>query len=271
MLGVQVEDSKNKFSWLDVIQTPIQAKGKRVIGTPFPVEECLESNSLFTGERCLELFKSKGGLFHHVNPFSEHETERMPFCLQVNDEIRPSCSGGWCRSQTLYAKLLKYSPSKIILLHPHATRYGCDPYNDEVNWNEELSQDAFKDWAGMEKALRFGFEKLHEWRSIETNPTKENLEVVKEYYDKNYFGDKQTQNRRVFITFAANAHVILKRLNETNECLNNVVVVHIDLDDSMTTPYDDHISALSVEAFAAFSLLLESVIDVSNLENRGDF
>jgi len=270
MFSTQVEVRKGEFSWLDVIEAPIQAKGRRVVGVPFAVEECLEKNALLTAEKCLEVFKSKGGAFYSVNPFAENECEKRPFSLKIGDKVFPSCSGGWCRSQVLYTKLLKYFPEKIELLSPHATRYGCDPYNGEINWNKntdgEISTDAFKDWAGAERALRIGFENVHAWKYIESDPSKENLQELKQYYDQHYFGYESAQNRRVYITFAANAHVILNRLNETNKSLDNAVVVHIDLDDSMTNPYDARISKLSIEAFQAFSLLLESVLDVSDLE-----
>lgn len=257
----------SSFSWLDVIKEPIKAKGRRVDGTPFSVEECFESDPSTTGRKCLELFKSKGGLFHSVNPFSHESEEKIPFKILLGDEVRPGCSGGWCRSQALYKKLSEFAPKQIKLLSPHATRYGCDPYNGQVNWNEEVSPDAFEDWAGTEKVLRFGFENLSKWKQLESNPTVENLKVVKEYYDRHYFADKLDQNRRVYITFAANAHVVLKRLIETNQKLDHVVVVHIDLDDSMTVPYNEKlISALSVEAFEAFSRLLDSVLDLTELK-----
>ncbi|MBA3237150.1 MAG: hypothetical protein H0T62_02220 [Parachlamydiaceae bacterium] len=255
------------FSWLEAIKTPLQAKGKRIDGTPFSVEESLEDDFLMTGRKCVDRFIEKGGLFHSVNPFSLHENEKLPFSILLNDEIRPSCSLGWCRSQVLFTKLSEFAPYKITLLHPHATRYGFDPYNDQVNWDEESVPDEFNAWSVKEKVTRIGYENLSEWKKLEEGHIPEDLKPIKEYYDRYFTVDNENQNRRVYITFAANAHVILKRLNEVNKKLDNVVVVHIDLNDLITSPHDNLIPALSVQAFAAFSLLLDNVLDLSALKD----
>lgn len=247
-----------------------RAKGERV-DTPFVVQKDLQSNSETTGKKCLKNFKAKGGTFITLNPFEKKPT---PFVLLPGDIVYPGCSAGFCRSQTLWALLAPYR-SSITLFAPHATRYGCDPFNGKVNWrgHENLShlKDEFVAWAGYPKILRFGYDRLPRWKKMGSNPTAKDLAKITEYYDEHYYGpfsvSKELRGgRRVYITFAVNAHVLLYRLNQNHEELHDVVVVHIDLDDLISKPLSEwNTHARSEFTYKKMAKLLESVLDFSLL------
>lgn len=71
--------------------------------------------------------------------------------------------------------------------------------------------------------------------------------------------------RRVYITFAQNAHVLLNRLNQTNEDLGNVAIVGIDIDDLIDKPLDQNVPCKSQMAYAIFAQILQELIDFSHL------
>lgn len=241
----------------------------RYVNTPFRVEEDLELNGETTGEKCLKAFLTKGGELHHLDPNKVKASDR--FVLLSGDIVYPSCSGGFNRSQTLWSILFKYNTS-ISLLLPHATRLGFDPYNDKVNWHKntekEQEADEFELWFQHKKVARFGYEKFKELAE-EKNPPNEKLSEIKKYYSENYFGpvsipEGKSRNRRVYITFAQNAHAIIHRLNQSNADLRNVLVVSVDLDDYVDKPLDK-VKGKSQAAYAAFEKILRDLIDFSRL------
>ncbi len=233
------------------------------VNTPFRVDETLEQNDETKGKRCLETFIAKGGQFHHLDP---NRVDR--FVLFPNDIVYPSCSAGYNRSQTLFVILSNFS---ITLFAPHATRLGFDPYNDKANWHvnkeKDKEADGFAKWANRERETRFGFD--HFKYLFDENPSIETLREIRKYFDDHYFGpsigNEMKDRRRVYITFAQNAHVIIHRLNQTNEELNHVVVVSIDLDDYIGKPLDANVGSNSEIAFAIFSQILMRLIDVTQL------
>lgn len=242
----------------------------RYVDTPFRVDETLEKKEETKGKVCLETFQEKGGFFYHLDP--NKVTEKDRFVLLTGDIVYPSCSAGFNRSQTLHA-LLSYFLNSIILFEPHATRRGFDPYNDQANWHinkaKEKQPDEFKLWAQKEKAPRFGFDQF-EYLMDEHDPSPEILNAIRKFYDEHYFGAGSITNnfegqRRVYITFAQNVHVILHRLNQNNADLNNVVVVSIDLDDYIDKPQEKIIASKSQAAYAIFAQILRELIDFSQL------
>lgn len=54
----------------------------------------------------------------------------------------------------------------IVLHPPHATRYGFDPYNGEMNWKQNFpspDDDEFIQWAKIPKSTKFGWDLFQEW------------------------------------------------------------------------------------------------------------
>ncbi len=247
--------------------------------TPFRVDKNFENNKATKGKICLKAFTAKGGKYVHLDP--KKKQKKVPaFALLPNDIVFPSCAAGFNRSQTLYAILAKFTPS-ITLIAPHATRMGFDPFNDKANWRTNLDfetdSDGFFLWAGHNKVQRFGFDRFGHLQR-ELNPPPEDLpqEVlleIRKYYDENYFGPSSIPlqlkgRRRVYITFAANAHVIIHRLNQANLHLRDVIVVGINLDDFIHRPRQKEIVPKSPEAYAAFEQLIRQVLDFSQLSNN---
>lgn len=249
-----------------------RAKGCR-LGTPFVVCTFLEQNSITSGVSCMQTFRDKGGNFVTLNPFSSKPTT---FEVKRNDRIFISCSAGFRRSQTLWVLLLPYADKGVIHLSPpHATRYGCDPYNGEVNWHENDEEenkpgDEFELWSGFPKSQRLGFEKLDEWKAkLNASPKESVLSEITQYYNDHYYAppyESLDEGRRIYITFAANTHVHFHRLNESNQILTNVTVVHLDLDDLITKPLEEwNTDRASFKAYQNFAELLKQVIDCSQL------
>src|SRR5690349_18231002 len=89
----------------------------------------LEANPNTSRKRCVEQFISKEGFIHYIQ-----DLKSFPDKIQLNqgDAVYPVCSGGFCRSQTLWA-LLKPLADQIVLFPPHAARVGWDPYNGQLN------------------------------------------------------------------------------------------------------------------------------------------
>jgi hypothetical protein len=148
-------------------------------------------------------------------------------------------------------------------MQPHATRYGFDPYNYQVNWHRskiESSFDEFYQWCGFDKSDRFGFSEFEELRDCH-EVSKDQLDKIRDYYTKHYYGSSASK-RRVYISFDKNTHVILSRLNESNQSLENVVVYHFPFGDKVTHPDPDwHTVSRSVSAYHHFSLMLNELID----------
>ncbi len=236
---------------------------------PFKKDEDLERNFDTNAQNCLQDFVQKGGSFQSISNLSEATVTQIRLC--VGDAVYPICSGGFCRSQALWAVLQKFS-SQITLFPPHAARHGWDPYNGQINRYRNQAQetvpDAFASYFGREKQERFGFEQMRQWKSVEQAPTREGLNRITEFYDQHYYGpnsrwhEKQGQ-QRVYIAFSNNAHVALYRLNQTNENLKGVSLVAINSDDLITYPPDFlNTSSRSVKAYEYFCNLIVPLFDL---------
>lgn len=232
-------------------------------------EEELEQHPHSTAELSLQTFFQKGG---HLHPISDLlEGDEPAFQLQKEDAIYPICSGGWCRSQTLWALLHPFS-DKIVLFPPHAARLGWDPFNGKTNRDRlcpfRTTPDEFSTWFGQDKALRFGFENTDKWDPLQKAPTEEGLNEITRYYDQGYFGPNsiwqgKKGKRRIYIAFATNVHVVLHRLNQANDQLNSVTVVAIDSEDIITSPPASwNTPSRSVKAYAQFAEALKKALDI---------
>lgn len=243
---------------------------EQVYLTHFKTEKDLEKNPLTSAKQCLKTFLQKGGTLQSIPYLSPKSA-----CIRLHegDAVYPICSGGWCRSQTLWAILQPFS-HHIVLFPPHAARVGFDPYNGQINRykNEavEAKHDAFYSYFGMEKSLRFGFEHASEWKSMEESPTSEGLQAITQFYDACYFGPSSSWQgrqgkRRIYIAFSHNAHVTFYRLNQANERLEDVTVIAINSEDLITHP-PFHIAQRSIEAYDYFSNLLKQQFDFSSFK-----
>ena len=76
--------------------------------------------SYFSRQR-LDNFLAKGGTINQISHPLEAEQPRIS--LMPGDTVYPICSGGICRSQTLWA-ILQTCAKRLQLLRPHAARYG---------------------------------------------------------------------------------------------------------------------------------------------------
>lgn len=217
-----------------------------------------------------KIFFKKNGILQSIPDLSQEDVA-PPVRLNLGDAIYPVCSGGWCRSQALWAILHPLS-NHIILFPPHAARVGWDPYNGKINryrnYALETDPDEFSTFFGMEKSLRFGFENTSEWKSVEEQPTDESLETISKFYDQYYFGPqsswqgKQGQ-KRVYITFSNNAHVVLYRLNQANDDLKGITVIAIDAEDLIShPPIFLKTTPRSLKAYQYFSSLLTRIFDL---------
>ncbi len=239
----------------------------RYNNTPFRVEESLEKRTETTGEKCLEKFKSKGGELVVLDP---NNPSIEKFELHPKDTVFPGCTAGLCRSVTLWTVLSPFSES-ITLFPPHATRQGFDPYNDKPHWQEnyefDLEDDEYAMWNNGPKPVRFAYEEYRHLQHI-SDPSPELLKELKQFHDDKYYGPSSADqgSRRVYITFSVNTHAILHRLNQTNETLENVIVVSVDLDDYISTPLQEW-NALprSRKAYENLAKLLESLLDTTKL------
>lgn len=234
----------------------------------FKREADLEKDDLTTGQACLDEFIKKGGTFQFVENLDS--LEKPIIVLEKGMSVYPVCSGGFCRSQTLWALLRNYD-DKIELFKPHAARYGWDPVigriRRERNRAAESKGDDFKKAFGVEKSVRFGFENEGSWEELEKDATPENLKILSDFFGESFYGaNSSATKRRVYIAFANNAHVVLKRLNEVNDDLSKVTVIAIESEDVMTHPPDFlKTSPGSEKSFRYFYGLLEKAFDFSRL------
>lgn len=226
-------------------------------------EDDLELNQETSLNIVWEQFLAKGGTLIRL------EGNVKPFQLQVGDVVFPSCSGGQNRSQTLWAVLRPYS-DKLVLMPPHATRYGFDPYNGLINWKRKehgYKYDEFKKWSGFAKSTKFGWDLFADQLS-RTELTTEEFNMLRSYYDKAYYNPENMSGmRRIYITFAKNAHVHLYRLVQTNDSLENVIVLFYPLEDLIAHPlpeWNTHRS--SVKAYTELSNLIKLRLDLSLLK-----
>lgn len=239
----------------------------------FKKDEDLERTPNTSAQKCLQEFSQKCGTIQCISSFTEMIVPKVR--LNLGDAIYPICSGGFCRSQALWAILHPFS-DQIILFPPHAARVGWDPYNGQINrfrnYAQESVPDEFKAYFGIEKAQRFGFENDSEWKFIEQSPTSEELNKISQFYDQNYYGPSsswrgQKGKKRVYIAFSNNAHVALYRLNQTNDDLKEVTLIAIESEDLITYPPSFlKATSRSTLAYEYFTDLLRRVLDLTELE-----
>jgi hypothetical protein len=202
------------------------------------VDDLLEAVEEWSLINCEKRFLAKGGEIFLPGQFE----------IEEGDVLYPICSGGVCRSQTLYLLLKELTKKKEVkLFSPHASRRGFDPYNGEVQIHREVvKNDEFEKTFHVKRCIQFGFEKREQWMAAGLNS-----EELRRYYDQHYFG-KTEAKRRIYIAFASPVHVILKRLVEANEDLSQVWLVAIPLADEISNPTHEEIKMGSVEAYQAF-------------------
>lgn len=235
------------------------------VDTPFPIDDVLQTFA--PGNECYSEFIQKEGKLIVLN-VNDPNPDR--FVILPGDDIRISCSAGWCRSQTAYLIFSMYEG--ICLLPPHGTRYFFDSIGrDERNrsMKGESGHDEFKECFGFKKALRIGHKEFIHLRNLTTLPP-ETVAKITAFYNDNYFGPKSkdpSTERIVYITFAANAHAIMYRLNQTNDSLKKHILVCIDSDDYMSNPLPEwNTYPRSMVSYANFAKLLLKFFDFSQLE-----
>lgn len=263
------------FSKANMIIDSISELSLQITSVPFKKDNDLERNPNSSAQNCLHNFLHKGGTLKCIPNL---ESSKQQVQINFGDAVYPVCSGGWCRSQALWAILWPFS-DKIILFPPHAARVGWDPYNGQINryknYVQEVVYDEFESSFGIEKALRFGFEHDSEWKSIEKTPTNKGLTEISQFYDKHFFSAESAWQgrrgkKRIYITFSNNAHVTLYRLNQNNESLKDVTVVAIDSEDLITYPPANlNTTARSIQAYEYFVTLLKKIFDVRGLDPAG--
>lgn len=254
-------------------QLPLFAAGEESIlleNIPFKIDVELEKLPAGSAERCFCEFIDKGGKLEKIASLMNEVEVKIRFLK--GDAIYPICSGGWCRSQTLWAILYPYS-NHFVLFPPHAARLGWDPYNGQINrcrnYGKENLQDEFSNCFEREKTMRFGFENDQEWELVERDPTSEGMMKISQYYDRHFFGPGSTWEgkqgkRRIYIAFAQNVHIVLYRLIQNNDNLDNVTVVAINSEDIISDPpISLNTTSRSKKAYAHFADLLSRVFDFS--------
>ncbi len=259
--------------YLSVSELPIEPSKSFEIMS-FKVDEDLEKDPTTSAKECLQDFLQKGGVLQSISDLSSITQPNVD--LHVGDAVYPVCSGGWCRSQALWAILKPYS-DQIILFPPHAARVGWDPYNGKINryrnYAQEIVPDEFSLYFGIDKALRFGFEHDSSWKLVEGSPTAEGMKEISQFYDQNYFGPNSSWQgkqgkRRIYIAFSNNAHVVIQRLNQSNKSLRGVTVVAINSEDMITYPPDFlNTTPRSTKSYQHFSKLLTGLFDFLEFAN----
>jgi hypothetical protein len=230
-------------------------------------DEDLEKNENSSLISSLLEFTAKGGTLIRL----ERNTE--PFSFFPGDQIFPSCSGGNNRSQTLLEIFHPYAA--LLELHlPHATRYGFDPYNGLVNWHRthhKQKDDEFILWCGRAKSPKLGWSTFESFLS-KTEATPEELQTILDYYTTNYYDPEiPSGSRRIYITFAKNAHAHLYRLNQTNASLENAIVLFYPLEDCIAHPLPEwETYPRSVKCYTEFSKLLRQYLDFSLFQDDMD-
>lgn len=232
--------------------------------SPLAPDADLEKNLSTAQARCIQTFQERGGVY-----------EKSTFHLKKGDWIYPACSGGLCRSQTVWALLRPFAPY-VKLFAPHAARHGWDPYNGHINRHRNLHQenvpDEFSLAFGIEKQERFGFENSLEWEALRHSKDEKAIEQISSYYTTHYYRPPNSWNgereRRVYITFSTNAHVVLYRLIQSNELLNGVYVVAFNLSDLITHPPAAwQTTPRSKHAYLEFAKRIQALLSSSLIEN----
>lgn len=235
---------------------------------PFHVDKDLEKDPNSTAKACLQKFLQMGGTLQTIPDLTAIREPQVH--LHPNDAVYPVCTGGSYRSQTLWA-ILQPLADRILLFPPHAARVGWDPYTGSIKKTQSsgTAVDAFTEYFGFEKAIRFGNEHTPAWRQIQASPTEAGIKSISTFYDTHYFGPQSSwQNkqgtRRVYIAFSHNAHVVMYRLLQTNDSLKDVVIVAIESDDLVCHP-PAFLNALprSLQAYDYFANLLIPLFDLT--------
>lgn len=233
----------------------------------FKLDDDLQKDPSSCVSSCLSAFMGRKGTI--VGFSDEDMKQEKQFEILPGDAVYPICSGGVCRSQTLWAKLHSYQ-DKIVLFPPHAARHGWDPYNGRVNRSRNIGQedipDDFFKYFKLERATRFGFEFSAEWAQMAVTGR---LDEISEYYSVQCFGPNSSflgrrGKRRVYIAFSNNIHVAMHRLIQANESLSEVVLVAIDWEDMVTHPPAHlNIASRSSAAYSHFDRRLSNVLDTN--------
>lgn len=248
------------------VRYPIDTLKGSYQNTPFRVDETLQQ--IQAGKDCQDEFKKKGGTLIVFDPNADDINK---FVVKPGDDVRIGCTAGWCRSQTLH--LIFEMFDGIMNRKPHGTRYFFDTAWGKPQWNKNIQSEAgldeFESCFGLKKADRVGHKEFSHMRnSIDVSP--ETIREVQEFYDQHYFGPQSfdsNSKRIVYITFAANAHVILYRLNQTNQDLSKHILICIDVDDYMTNPLAEwNTYPRSVKAYTKCAQHFMSFFDFSQLE-----
>jgi hypothetical protein len=222
----------------------------------------LQNNEGSSLETSLLEFTAKGGTIIRL------EGDAEPYQLLPGDMVFPACSGGNNRSQTLWNLLRSYS-NKISLKQPHATQYGFDPYNRKANWlriKPPQQNDEFFLWAGVAKSEKLGWDIFADWLT-RSEAAPEELNIMLNFYNQEYYNPNLPEGtRRIYITFAKNAHIHLYRLNQTNTSLENVVVLFFPLEDLIKHPlpvWDTYPG--SIKSYIEFAGILSPYLDFTKL------
>ena len=104
----------------------------------------------------------------------------------------------------------------------------------------------------------------------EVGVSPQTLAVMSDYYNSHYYNPSlPTGTRRVYITFAKNAHIHLYRLTQTNASLKNVIVLFFPLEDLINAPLPEwNTYPYSVKSYAKFAEMLIAYLDFSQLYAR---
>ncbi|MFA6915003.1 MAG: hypothetical protein WC222_01275 [Parachlamydiales bacterium] len=252
-----------KIFYLLIALVFISALSAKITSSSIEYDVELQANANTSFDILVDQFRIKGGTFIVMEEGVE------PFALNKNDIVFPSCSGGNNRSQTVWGILRPFA-DKIRLRPPHATSYGFDPYQGKSNWlaiKEPQSNDKFQVWAGVPKSTKLGWDLFAVWLDNET-PSEADLKKMLDYYSNVYFNPAIPEGtRRVYITFTKNAHIHLFRLNQTNDSLDNVVLLLFPLQDLIKhPPMTWNTAPGSVKTYRELSKLISKHLDFSNLE-----
>lgn len=239
---------------------------------PHEADRDLQADEATSINNVLSKFQTQGGTFIRIGMPETGKTIQ----LRPGDAVYPICSAGYNRSQTLWFTLKPYQ-DKIVLFPPVGARYGFDPFNGKINWNlnitHEKGHDEFFLWAGEPKATRFGYEQFGHLRGQET-VTEEQLAQVLHFFNQHYYGPEsnwkgQKGQRRIYISFDRNTHVVLHRLAQTNASLENVLVMHLPFNDMVANPLPEwNTFKQSAIAYEKFAQLLKALVDVQLLQNE---
>lgn len=226
------------------------------------VDSDLQADPSSLLENCLEEFLAKGGTLIRL------DGDVDPFVFLKGDVVFPSCSGANNRSQTLWNLLRGYNESISVQI-PHATRYGFDSFNGQVNWNRTQhnhDDDEFFKWAGVNKSPKFGSDLFNDWLS-RTDASSDDLAMMTEFYNTHYYSPIVPDGaRKIYITFAKNAHVHLYRLNQTNTSLENVYVLFYPVEDLIAKPLPEwQAPPRSIKAYQNLTLILEKYLNFDQL------